>query len=272
VLQTYSIDLDAIQTFVFDLDGVVYLGDQAIPGASDSINQLLLRKKNVNFLTNNSSVTRAAYVSKLERMGIVIDQNDVYTSAYATALHLQNIGAAGSNAFVIGEIGVQQEIASIGVNVFTTPNAINSSEIDYVIVGIDRAFSYDKLNFGHECIVRGHAEFIVTNRDTTYPSEIGTVPGAGALVIALASSTAREPKNMGKPEPEALLEIVRNSGGANHSTLMVGDRLDTDIACGNRAGVPTALVLTGVTTKDDAEVAQNFEKPALIIGTLADLL
>lgn len=267
-----SFDLTTIKTFVFDLDGVVYLGSQAIPGAPAAINELILRNKNVYFLTNNSSVTRLDYVEKLSDMGIEIDQSHVYTSAYATALYLDQIGARQSNVFVIGEIGVQQEIRSVGVNVFTDPKSVSSDDIDYVVVGIDRSLSYDKLNFGHECIVRGHAKFIATNRDSTYPSEVGTVPGAGAIVISLAHSSDCEPITIGKPSPTALLEIVMRSGTSKETTVMVGDRLDTDIACGNRAGTKSALVLTGVTSKQEAESATGDEVPDLIIGTLAELL
>jgi len=267
-----SNQLPSFDTYVFDLDGVVYLGDQAIPSAPESINELLFRNRSVYFLTNNSSVTRRDYVNKLKRMDIDVPESHIYTSAYATALYLKSKGATNSNVFVIGEFGVQQEIESVGVNVFTDPKSTSASEIDYVVVGIDRAFSYEKLAFGHECLVRGHAEFIATNRDTTYPSEIGTVPGAGSLVISLASSAAREPLTIGKPSPTALLEIVEQSSGSIETTLMVGDRLDTDIACANRAGIASALVLTGVTSREEGESASGLDKPSLIIGTLIDLL
>jgi 4-nitrophenyl phosphatase len=272
VIPSDAIDLAAIKTYVFDLDGVVYLGNQSIPDSSSAINTLLSRNKSVYYLTNNSSVTRLDYVNKLRGMGIETVETNIYTSAYATALHLRNEGATGSNVFVIGEFGVQQEIESVGITVFTDPKTTNPSSIDFVVVGIDRAFTYDKLNFAHECIVRGHAEFIATNRDSTYPSEIGTIPGAGSLVISVAESTAREPLTIGKPSPTALLEIVSATGGSLESTIMIGDRLDTDIACGNRAGTYSGLVLTGVTSVEDAINAQGDEKPTIILGTLADLL
>ena len=267
-----AITTNSISTYVFDLDGVVYLGDQVIPGATDSINELMSRKKIVYFLTNNSSVTRLAYVNKLGRMGIDVDKSQIYTSAFATAMHLKTTAVEHANVFVIGESGVQQEIKDVGLNVFSEPGSINPSDVDYVVIGIDRSFSYAKLSFGHECIVRGRAEFIATNRDTTYPSEIGTVPGAGSRVISLASSTAREPLNMGKPAPTALLEIIKAAGSNLDSTLMVGDRLDTDIACGNLAGTHSALVLTGVTPIDEARKAEGHLKPGLIIGSLTKLL
>jgi 4-nitrophenyl phosphatase len=260
------------QTYVFDLDGVVYLGNQAINHASDSINELINRSKSVYFLTNNSASTRTDYVEKLARMAINVSEDTIYTSAYATALYLKSQGADGSNAFVIGESGVQQEISAVGLNVFTDPSMTDATQIDYVICGIDRSFSYAKLSFGHECIVRGHASFIATNRDATYPSETGSVPGAGSLVIALANSTGIEPLTIGKPEPAALTEIIAAAGCSKSTVLMIGDRLDTDIAGGNRAGVASACVLTGVTSREAAKAAKGDELPTYIIDDLRDLL
>jgi HAD superfamily hydrolase (TIGR01457 family) len=265
-------DLLSISTYVFDLDGVVYLGNQRIPHAADSINQLIANQKQVYFLTNNSSSTRQNYVEKLRRMTIDVDESRIYTSAFATALYLKEIGAAGRNAFVIGESGLQQEIRSVGLNTFLDPTKVQANEIDYVIAGIDWQFSYAKLAFGHECLVHGHAAFIATNRDSTYPSEKGSVPGAGSLVIALATSSGIEPLTIGKPEPTALREIVKAAGATAQLTLMIGDRLDTDIAGGVRAGTRTACVLTGVTTREAAETASGEQKPEFIIDDLRELL
>jgi 4-nitrophenyl phosphatase len=267
-----TFDIKSVSTYVFDLDGVIYLGDQIIPGAQTTVNQLMSLKKNVYFLTNNSSVTRLDYVHKLHRMGIVVELSQIYTSAFATASYLKGSGASGSHAFVIGESGIQQEIESVGVKVFTEPNSISVDQVDYVVVGIDRTFSYEKLNFGHQCLVKGHAQFISTNRDSTYPSETGSVPGAGSLVISLANSSGQEPVNIGKPSPTALLEIIAAANTSKDATLMVGDRLDTDIACGNRAGTRSALVLTGVTPAEAVLDVSEDERPTFVIGSLTELL
>jgi arabinose operon protein AraL len=266
-----KLDFTSLTVFVFDLDGVVYLGNEAIPHAADSINQLQSRGKKIYFLTNNSGNTRTDYVRKLSKMGIDVGKERIYTSAYATALHLQEIGATKSNVFVLGESGVQQELRDVGINVYTEPGSIASDQIDFVVSGIDRQFTYSKLAFAHEAIVRGRAKFIATNRDSTYPSETGTVPGAGSLVIALATSTGCEPLTIGKPEPTALLEIIRAAGANAATTLMVGDRLDTDIAGGNRSGTRTACVLTGVTTRQAAEAAEGELRPSFIIDDLRNL-
>ena len=258
--------------YIFDLDGVVYLGDQPIPHAADAINRLVKADKGIYFLTNNSSQTRAAYKTKLAKMGIDIEPSHIYTSAYATALYLKDQGAEGKTAFVIGEQGVAAELAAAGVVPITEPDAVPFESVDYVVVGIDRAFTYQKLRFAHACIARGRAEFIATNRDATYPSESGETPGAGSIVASVVTATGCEPLTIGKPEPPALLEILRAAQTDPSRALMVGDRLDTDIAIGKRCGVPTALVLTGVTSRSFAETASLDLRPDRIIGSLLELL
>jgi 4-nitrophenyl phosphatase len=268
---TSSAPRNPIDTYVFDLDGVVYLGDEPIPEAVTSINRLLALGKGVYYLTNNSSKTRADYQAKLAKMDIRAEPSHIYTSAYATALYLRDHGGAGKTAYVVGEQGVASELVGMGVTVTTTDER-PVSEIDYVIVGIDRDFTYRKLRYAHACITQGRAAFIATNRDSTYPTETGPVPGAGSIVAAVATATNREPLTIGKPEPPALLEILKAAGTPAHRALMVGDRLDTDIAIGKRAGVPTALVLTGVTSRSELDAAPSGLHPDLVIGSLSELL
>ncbi len=121
------------------------------------------------------------------------------------------------------------------------------------MVGIDRAFTYDKLLFAHAAITRGHAALIATNRDATYPTETGEIPGGGSIVAAVATAAGREPLVIGKPEPFALEMILRDAGTPLDEAAMVGDRMDTDIAAGNRVGIASILVLTGVTTRSMAD-------------------
>ena len=259
--------------YVFDLDGVLYLGSTPIPHAADAVRRLQDAGKSVYFLTNNSAQTRADYRAKLAKVnGLEVPESAIFTSAYATALYLKQRGAAGRSAFVIGEPGLAAELRdSAGLVPVTQPDAVDLHDIDYVVVGIDRQFSYDKLRFAHEAITRGHAQFIATNRDTTLPTEAGEVPGGGSLVAALAAATGREPVNMGKPEPhgyEAILEAARVTAP---QSVMVGDRLDTDIAVGRRAGAHTLLVLTGVTSPAQAQAAPPEWRPERIIGDLREL-
>jgi len=264
----------APSVYVFDLDGVMYLGDTAIPYAAEAVNRLQEAGKQVYFLTNNSGRTRADYCVKLAQVnGLIVPESAIFTSAYATALYLKQRGAAGRSAYVIGEPGLAAELtASGGLTCITQPDSVDPGDIDYVVIGIDRQFTYDKLRFAHAAITRGHAQFIATNRDATFPMEVGEIPGGGSLVAALATAAGREPVTIGKPETHAYEAILEVAHVTAPESVMIGDRLDTDIAVGRRAGALTVLVLTGVTTAEKAATAPPEWKPAYIIGDLRELM
>ena len=259
--------------YIFDLDGVLYLGDTAIPYAADAVRRLQDAGKQIYFLTNNSGKTRAEYRKKLADVnGLDVPESAIFTSAYATALYLKQRGAAGRSVFVIGEPGLAAELsASGGLIPMTEPDSAEVHDIDYVVVGIDRQFTYDKLRFAHAAITRGHAQFIATNRDATFPMEAGEIPGGGSLVASLATATGREPVTIGKPETHAYEAILDAAGITAADSVMVGDRLDTDIAVGRRAGAGTVLVLTGVTSEEKAQAAPPEWRPDRIIGDLREL-
>jgi 4-nitrophenyl phosphatase len=260
-------------TYIFDMDGVVNLGDFPIPGAADAISKLQLAGRAVYFLTNNSSRSRAHYEQKLAGFGVSTEKRFIVTSAYATAMYLASHGGAGKTVFVVGEHGLAEELESVGLTTVITPDAVPYTHIDYVAVGIDRAFTYDKLRYAHAAVTRGHAELIATNRDSTYPTEDGEIPGGGSIVAAVATAVGREPLNIGKPEPFGLELILRDAGASIDQAVVVGDRLDTDIAAGNRLGVATILVLTGVTTREMVASATNLLwRPTRIVGTLQEIL
>jgi len=259
--------------YVFDLDGVLYLGDTAIPHAADAVRRLEAQNKLVYFLTNNSGRTRADYQEKLMQVnGLDIAESQIFTSAYATALYLRALGASGRTVFVIGEAGLASEMEAVGgLRAVRVPDSVPFTDIDYVVVGIDRQFTYDKLRFAHAAITRGHAQFIATNRDSTFPMEVGEIPGGGSLVAALATAAGREPLTIGKPETHAYEAILQAANAPAAQSVMIGDRLDTDIAVGNRAGAKTVLVLTGVTSAAQARAAVSPFVPDLVIGDLRAL-
>lgn len=261
-------------TYVFDLDGVLYLGDTAIPHAAEAVTRLQSQGRQVFFLTNNSGRTRADYHEKLSHVnGLDIPESQIFTSAYATALYLKARGAAGKTAFVVGEPGLAQELQEAGgLRPVTVADSVPAETIDYVVVGIDRQFTYDKLRFAHAAITRGHAQFIATNRDATFPMETGEIPGGGSIVAALATATGREPITIGKPETHAYEEILKAAGVPADQSVMIGDRLDTDIAVGNRVGAQTVLVLTGVTARSQVDQAPPAWRPGIIIGDLRELV
>jgi 4-nitrophenyl phosphatase len=266
-------DWQDVIVYVFDLDGVMYLGDTAIPYAAQAVERLTALGKKVYFLTNNSGRTRRDYQDKLRLVNnLVISEDAIYTSAYATAAYLKAHGAAGKTAFVIGEAGLAHELTySGGLTVVTEPEQVSTDQIDYVVVGIDKRFTYDKLRYSHAAITRGHAQFIATNRDATFPMEDGEIPGGGSLVAAVATATGREPLTIGKPEPHAFEAIMAAAGVSATQCLMIGDRLDTDIAVGNCVGAHTVLVLTGVTSLETANSAAPAWHPEHIIGDLRAL-
>ena len=264
----------APSVYVFDLDGVLYLGDTAIPYAAEAVERLRGQGKQVFFLTNNSGRTRADYRQKLAQVnGLDVAETQIFTSAYATALYLKARGGSGRTVFVIGEAGLAHELeASGGLRAVRVPDSVPHDTIDYVAVGIDRQFTYDKLRFAHAALTRGHAQFIATNRDATFPMEDGEIPGGGSLVVALATAAGREPVTIGKPETHAYEALLQVAGVPASESVMIGDRLDTDIAVGNRVGARTVLVLTGVTALEQAQAALPPFVPGTIIGDLRELL
>ncbi len=218
------------------------------------------------YATNNSSRTQSDFGARLRNIGVELDDSDVMTSSSATALYLSGELRPGFSAYVIGGEGIINALRAIGAEVTTGDNA-DASAADCVVVGIDREFTYAKLRNAHRLIDNG-ARFIATNRDATFPTENGLTPGAGSLVAAVMTATGVTPTTIGKPEPLMLQLCLRALGLPGPQVVMIGDRLDTDIACAHRAGMPAFLVETGVTTRAAAEAAQGEERPD---ATFADL-
>lgn len=253
--------------FVIDLDGVVYLLDDPIPGSIQTLKALQSESRPFVFLTNNSSSTAAQYVRKLQRLGIEIAGEQVVTSSEAVRCHLENSHQTrGSTALVIGETGLLEEMARTGLDLVGLSESL---EADYVIVGWDREFNFDKLRAAVIAIRRG-AEFIASNLDATYPTPQGLWPGAGSIIAAVATGAGREPFVAGKPNPLIVNLALERLGLGPGEVLLIGDRLDTDIEAGLRAGVDTLLVLTGISTVDDIERTRI--EPTHVMDSLSALL
>ena len=268
----------AVRTFVFDLDGVVYRGEQPIPGAVDTIQTLRHLGHQVYFLTNNSTQTRSTYAAKLQRMGVDVDDAHIMTSSYATALYLSEHGAQGKSVLVVGEEGIVTEMKAIGMRITHRGSRVEGRgadedcRFDYVVVGMDREFCYQSLLEAQQAILSG-AKFIATNRDSTYPLEGGrVVPGGGSIVAAIEVASGVRPLLIGKPETYAMTEVLKLSGAMTEDCVVVGDRLDTDILAGKRAGMKTVLVLTGVTSEAEAGNAPEEVQPDVVIHSLPELL
>jgi 4-nitrophenyl phosphatase len=247
---------------VSDLDGVVYRGDSPIPGAADSINELRRRGVKVVFCTNNSRSTLSQYVEALGDYGIDVAPTDIVTSAVVTAEVLDERGARGVRALVVGGDGVREALTSIGVTVES------SGDVDVVVVGWDPEFTYDAMKRA-SLAVRAGAKLIATNDDAAFPAQDGLWPGAGAILAAIQVASGGRAEVMGKPHAPMMDAVARRVAGAECIAL-VGDRPETDLAGGRARGWTTILVTSGVTSPDEAGGVEP--KPDLIVADLSELL
>jgi glycerol 3-phosphatase-2 len=247
---------------LFDLDGVLFRGNEAVPGAADTLGTLRARGGRLVFLTNNSSRTAEQVAGKLDGFGIRADAAEVVTSAQATAELLAARG--GGSVFAIGGEGVVRALAGEGLRLVNG----DAPEADLVVVGIDEGFTYADLRAA--CVlIRGGAGFVATNADVTFPAPGGELwPGAGSLVAAVVAATGREPEVVGKPFAPLFEAALRRAGGVR--PLVIGDRLDTDIEGANRLGWDSLLVLSGVTTAADLE--RSDVRPTHVAGDVSALL
>lgn len=261
-------NLGAISTLVFDLDGVVWRGDSPIDSAITAINELRAAGKRCLYCTNNSSQTQAAFVAKLTGMGIEgVTEEDVITSSVATATYLSAQFTGPFLAYVVGGEGIRLALQKIGARIVPDSDVNGDSQVDCVIVGIDREFNYEKLSTAQRLIRRG-ALFVATNRDATYPIEDGVIPGSGAIVSAVETAAGSTPVTIGKPRPVMLQLVMQKFNLEPHELVFIGDRLDTDIVCARRAGVPALLVTTGVTTLQEARRAKGEMRPDAVFPDL----
>ena len=231
-----------MKNYILDMDGVLYRGNQLIPGAREFIERLQRDSRRFLFLTNNSQRTPLDFQRKLERLGLDVGAEHYFTSALATAAFLQSQKPDGT-AFVIGEAGLTHALYQVGYS-------ITDVEPDYVVLGDTPSYDYAKIVQAVRLIVGG-AKFIATNPDMTGPQEEGIHPACGALAAPIERATGQQAYYVGKPNPLMMREALRRLGTHSDDTIMIGDRMDTDILSGIGAGMHTVLVLTGVTTREE---------------------
>ena len=246
---------------LFDLDGVLYRGEDAVPSAPPTLAELRRRGVRPVFLTNNSSRTPPQVAEKLRGIGIEAEPGEVVTSALATAELLAERG--GGRAFVIGQDGVREALTDAGIRILDG----EPEEADLVVVGYDGGATYGSLKRASLLVQRG-ARLVATNADGSYPAAGGLWPGAGALLAVITTTTGAEPEVVGKPFAP-LFEAARRRGGGGRP-LVVGDRLDTDIEGAARLGWDSMLVLTGVSEREDVERLGIY--PTVIAEDVAALL
>ncbi|ASN04875.1 TIGR01457 family HAD-type hydrolase [Virgibacillus necropolis] len=230
------------QGYLVDLDGTMYKGNERIYAAKEFVEFLKGKGLPHLFLTNNSSRTQLEIAKKLNDMDIPATENHVFTSSMATASYIANLNKDG-RVYVIGERGLHEALRDKGL-------VITDENPDFVVVGIDREITYEKL--AKACLfVRNGAVFVSTNSDKAIPTERGLVPGNGALTSVITVSTGVDPVFIGKPESIIMEQALKKLGLSHDATLMVGDNYYTDITAGIRAGIDTLMVFTGVTPFED---------------------
>jgi glycerol 3-phosphatase-2 len=234
---------DRYDAFLFDLDGVLYRGPDPVPGAAAAVARLRELGKGIAFVTNNSSRTPAAVAQHLVSVGVEASAEEVETSALATGLLLSDRGLR--TAFVIGEDGLRAALATHGIaSVHGEP-----STVDVVVVGLDRSATYETLRVASILVERG-ASLVASNADGSFPAEDGMAwPGAGALLAAIETTTGVTAEVVGKPHVPIFHAALARAGGGR--ALVIGDRLDTDIAGAVAVGWDSMLVLTGISGRED---------------------
>ncbi len=249
-----------IRAFIIDMDGVLWHGDQALPGLVEFFQTL--RKKSIRFIlaTNNASLTPQQYVTKLSGMGVSIEASDILTSGMATAYYLAGQAVpASTRVFVVGEQGARQPLIDQGFALteqyaLDADNNSSSAAAHFVVCGKDETLNWDKLATA-TLNIRAGAQFIGTNADTTLPTERGLTHGNGAILAALEVATGVAPTIIGKPEPIMYQQALALLDVDPVETVAIGDRLETDILGAVRTGIRSIMVLSGVSTEDDLKVS-----------------
>lgn len=264
----------SIDGFIFDLDGTVYLGDQALPGAVETIHRLRSEGKRTLFVSNKPLEPREAYAAKLTRLGIPTPPEAVITSAFVLGEYLSRT-EPHLRYYVIGEANLIDELKSHNLHIIPElatqdpKEVINAEGIDAVIVAFDRTLDYRKLNTAYQALHRG-ARFFATNADKTCPMPGGAIPDAGGTLAALEHMTGRRVELVaGKPSSLIMQTSLRQLQLPPERVMMIGDRLETDILMGQQSGLATAVVLTGAAQRGDVE--RMTDPPDLILENLGEL-
>ncbi len=246
--------------FICDMDGVIYHGNRLLPGVKEFVEWLYTENKNFLFLTNSSEHSPKELQQKLGRMGLDVDESHFYTSALATAKFISEQCSSGS-AYVIGGAGLIMALHDAGIT-------MNDVDPDYVIVGEGNTCNYDSIVKAVRLVENG-AKLIGTNSDLTGPTESGIVPACRAMIAPIEMVTGQSAYFVGKPNPLMMRTGLRILDVHSEDAVMIGDRMDTDIVAGIETGLDTALVLSGITTKED--ILKYPYRPRLILNGVGDI-
>lgn len=254
------LDTALYDAYFFDLDGTVFIGDRLLPGVEKTLAALRENQKKIMFLTNTTVQTRTACQIRLQKLGLEVEKEEIMTAAYAAGLYfLEHMAKA--RVLIVGEAALEEEVTS-----FHIKQVYEWQEATHVLVGMDRAFTYEKLLQAADA-VRNGAKLIVTNPDPVCPVPGGAIPDTGALARAIETAGGTDVRIItGKPSRYYADKVFQQLDVLPERCLMVGDRLETDILLGKNSGMKTALVLTGVTKireLDSAEVEPDYILPTL---------
>ncbi|HEX2921793.1 MAG TPA: HAD-IIA family hydrolase [Bacteroidales bacterium] len=257
-------DINTIKSktgFIIDMDGVIYHGNKLLPGVPEFVSWLEESGKKYLFLTNSSERTPRELHEKLKRLGINVGEEHFYTSALATAGFLASQKPNGS-AFVIGDAGLIHAMYSVGYS-------INNVSPDYVVVGETKSYSFSMVEQAVNLVLKG-AKLIGTNPDTSGPIENGLTPGTKALISPIEIATDKKAYFVGKPNPLMMRIALNKLGVKREDTIVIGDRMDTDVRCGMESEIDTLLVLSGITHESDID---NFPyKPRFVLDGVVSLV
>lgn len=263
----YETLLDEYDTWLFDCDGVLWRGDQVIDGVVQVLDILRKRGKKLVFVTNNATKSRKSYKKKFDQLGLDVHVDEIYGSAYAAAVYISSVVKLPKHkkVYVIGQAGLEEELQDEGIAyiggtdpadntlaAFDLADFTLDPDVAAVVCGLDTQINYTKLSKAFQFLTRNpECLFIATNEDSTYPSAHGLLPGAGSISAPLRFALGRDPVCTGKPASTMLDCVKAKVNFEPKRTIMVGDRLNTDILFGINGGLATLLVMTGITTETD---------------------
>jgi NagD protein len=249
------------ECWLTDMDGVLVREEQALPGAAEFLARLVERGRRFLVLTNNSIFTPRDLSARLLGSGLKIPEDSIWTSALATATFLAD-QLPGGSAYVIGEAGITTALHEVGYT-------LTDRDPDFVVLGETRTYSFEAITRAIRLVERG-ARFIATNPDVTGPSEEGPLPATGSVAALITKATGRDPYFVGKPNPMMLRSALNKVEAHSENTVLVGDRMDTDVVAGIEAGLETILVLTGSTRRPDIE--RYPWRPTRVLDSIADAI
>ena len=255
--------LSSKRLYLLDMDGTIYLGNDLFDGTIDFLEKVKKNGGRYIFVTNNSSKSAEAYVQKLRKIGIEADVSDFLTSTDATIIYLEKY-CQGKRVYCVGTRSFIKQLSESGINVTEKAN-----EAEVLVLSNDTELTFEKLFNASVLLTEGKVEYIATNPDWVCPTSFGYVPDCGSFCEMLYRATGKRPKFIGKPEPEMLLLAMEKFGYTKEETLMVGDRLYTDIKSGVNAGVDTVFVLSGEGTLDD--LRESDVKPTYTMKNIREL-